>query len=142
MAVADSSDNEPPEDSSDDEPTAMAGDAVGPVQVGTQTWLVERVAATRVSVGTAAGDTHRKGTVLYKVYWVGCSEEEATWEPKSYIAPELIAAFEASQEHAEVQPPGSPHAEKRERPAGSSDFSPSAKSPDAKRQESQVEHLD
>ena len=76
---------------------------------------------------------------------MGCSDEEATWEPKSYIAPELIEAFEAQEAaggQVVPQEPTSPHAEKRMRPAGSPDFSPSAKSPDAKRQESQVEHLD
>ena len=39
------------------------------MKVGPQKWLVERITASRVSVGKAAGDTHRKGTILYKVYW-------------------------------------------------------------------------
>ena len=31
---------------------------------------------------------------LYKVLWQGFSEEEATWEPKSRLPPQLIAQFE------------------------------------------------
>ena len=116
----------------------------GPVSVGTtgNKWLVDRLVASRVSEGRKAGDTHRKGVVLYKVLWVGLGEDEATWEPKSYLTPELVSAFQQEQQAAaaaaEQQPPGaqelatpsSPSGEKRKREAA---CSPSAKSPDAKR---------
>ena len=81
----------------------------------------------------------RKGTQLYKVRWVGCSEEEDSWEPKSKIAPQLVAEFIAAggqgegAAEAESEPvaPSSPGAEgKRERAPA---ISPSAKSPAAKR---------
>ena len=77
------------------------------------------------------------------VQWVGC--DEVTWEPKSFIAPELIEAFEKQQEQqgagepAAEEPaadvpvrPVSPAGEKRARTEGSA-LSPSAKSPDPKR---------
>ena len=119
--------------------------------VGKNSYLVEQILGKRISIGRPAGDTHRKGTVLYRVKWAGLPEEESTWEPKSLIATELIAAFEAQLSEPQQQPtPAQPRSssplpthkrghEPAEKP------SPSAKSPDAKRSASldiPVEDLD
>ena len=90
---------------------------------------------------------HRKGTHLYKVRWAGCDEEEDTWEPKSAIASELVAAYHRDLQTAsrtEVgsdtgmaaveSPPPSPSKRGRQPTAATS---PSAKSPAAK-----VAHVD
>lgn len=94
-----------------------------------------------MSQGKVAGDTHRKGTVMYKVMWAGVSADEATWEPKSYLAAELVEAYE-QQLGGQSPEPASPAAEKRSRAEASADCSPSAKSPAAKRQDGAVERLD
>ena len=91
--------------------------------------LVECLLAHRVSAGTAAGDTLRKGTSLYKVRWAGCGEEDDSWEPKYKIAAELREEFH-QREKAEPSSPAAPG--KRVRPGGSA-LSPSAKSPEGKR---------
>ena len=56
--------------------------------------MVERLIDVRTSIGKPAGDTHRMGVILYKVLWKGLGEEDATWEPKSYLTPQLIEQFE------------------------------------------------
>ena len=65
--------------------------------VGANKWRVERLLAKRVSLGRPAGDTHRKGTVLYEVLWAGCREDEASWEPMSFIGKDAIDEFEHTQ---------------------------------------------
>lgn len=123
--------------------SAAAGEsAAGAVPVGTSgtKYLVEALLDMRVSAGRPAGDTHRKGTILYKVAWAGC--DEVTWEPKSNISAELVDAFDEMQEQqrqvaaaaaaAETVRSASPGAEKRPRTEGTA-LSPSAKSPEAKR---------
>ena len=75
-----------------------------------------------------------------RVIWAGVSADEATWEPKSYLAPELVEAYE--QQGGQSPEPASPAAEKRSRAEASADCSPSAKSPAAKRQDGAVERLD
>ena len=70
---------------------------------------------------------------LYKVRWAGCSEAEDSWEPKSKIAPQLVAAFhtaESQQLGPCAQP--EPTSPKRTRQPGSA-CSPSAGSPASKR---------
>ena len=107
-------------------------------------------------MGKPAGDTHRKGTVLYRVLWRGCDDSEATWEPKSCLTPELIAEFEespatASTSHLASQPAAPsagppPPAQglgpvssplKRSREDAGAASSPSASSPASKRQHEQ-----
>ena len=132
----------------------------GPTNLGGDRWLVETLLDFRVSMGVKHGDVFRKGTNLFKVRWSGCTEDEDSWEPKSKIAPELVAAYEAAcaagaqqpkqppqpAEPAEpgpaheLSPPSSPS--KRARQPASS---PSAKSPNPKAQaveSAEIEELD
>lgn len=105
----------------------------GGVSLGKNRWLVERLLGRRVSLGSKAGDMFRAGTTLYKVQWQKCSVDDATWEPKSHIAPQLTAEFDAANpvqpELPPPPPPGSPASKRSHGPA----CSPSAKSPGAKR---------
>ena len=89
--------------------------------------MVDKLLVYRVSKGVKAGDVFRKGANLYKVRWQGFGEDEDSWEPKSKIAAELVAAFHTDDMELE---PASPKGEKRERAPAAS---PSAQSPDGKR---------
>ena len=74
-----------------------------------QRYAVERLLGRRVAVGRAAGDSHRKGTVLYRVLWQGLDESEASWEPMSYLTRDLIDAFDRQQ--TEIAQPAAPSVE-------------------------------
>ena len=73
-------------------------------------YAVERLLGKRIAIGRSAGDTHRKGTVLYHVKWRGLDESEASWEPKSYLTPDLVAAYEQQQQER-AQPDAPVHVE-------------------------------
>ena len=94
--------------------------------------LVEKLVGFRISEGMTAGDTHRKGTKLYKVRWVGCAEDEDSWEPMSKIAPQLVSEFNSIAQPAQPEGPTAPTSPaSSKRPRNPQALSPSAKSPDA-----------
>ena len=57
---------------------------------------VEAILGTRISAGVRAGDTERKGTVLYHIAWKGYSAAASTWEPAANIHPAIISEYEES----------------------------------------------
>jgi len=125
------------EDSSDADSSEEVEEADGQgICLGNDRWVVESLLEFRISEGVKAGDVFRKGTHLYKCKWQGFPLEEASWEPKSSIHAELIAAFDPFQQRepsvGSAAASGAGSSQKRihepaERP------SPSAKSPARKR---------
>ena len=128
-AAEDSSEGSEEEEDSE-EAEEEEDDGVDGVSLGDgKRWLVERLLGRRTSLGCKAGDSYRAGTTLYKVHWKNCPEEEASWEPKSRIAAQLVSDFEAANPSPAPQP-ASPSSSKRPHQPVTS---PSAKSPEAKR---------
>ena len=102
--VVDSSDEEEEEeedssDAEDDSSGAEGGEGGAEMAAreegdAGQRYAVERLLGRRVALGRAAGDSHRKGTILYRVLWQGLDESDASWEPMSYLTKDLVEAYD------------------------------------------------